>query len=109
MRSVIAALLCLPLVAACGSSSNAEIVSTGKTVDISITNFVFTVPENVMEGDLVQMKNNDAEAHNLMPLDESFSIDVAAGETVDLPLLGKGTYQFHCHIHPDMMGTLVIN
>ena len=62
-----------------------------------------------MEGDLVQMKNNDAEAHNLMPLDESFSIDVAAGETVDLPLLGKGTYQFHCHIHPDMMGTLVIN
>lgn len=109
MKSLIAAMFCVPLLISCGSSSSAEIVSTGKTAEISITNFVFTVPENVMQGDLVRLKNNDAQAHNFMPLDDSFSIDVAAGETVDLPLLEKGTYQFHCHIHPDMMGTLVIN
>ena len=109
MKSLIAAMFCVSILASCGSSSSAEIVSTGNTAEISITNFVFTVPENVMQGDLVRLKNNDAQAHNFMPLDDSFSIDVAAGETVDLPLLQKGTYQFHCHIHPNMMGTLVIN
>lgn len=109
MRSFLLALLIVPVAAGCGQSSASEIVPSGKTVDISITNFVFTVPEGVMQGDLVQLKNNDDVSHNLMPLDDSFSVDVAAGQTVDLPLLATGTYEFHCHIHPDMMGTLTVN
>jgi len=109
MRSFLLALLVIPVVAGCGSSSPAEVTPSGKTVEISITNFVFTVPEGAMQGDQVQLKNNDDVAHNFMPLDDSFSLDVAAGETVDLPLLVAGSYPFHCHIHPNMMGTLTIN
>ena len=109
MRSFLLALLVVPAVAGCGSSSAAEVTPSGKTVEISITNFVFTVPEGAMQGDQVQLKNNDAVAHNFMPLDDSFSLDVAAGETVDLPLLAAGSYPFHCHIRPNMMGTLTIN
>ena len=109
VRSLLLALLVIPVAAGCSSSSTVEVVPTGKTVEISITNFVFTVPNGVMQGDRIQLKNNDEAPHNLMPLDDSFSVDVAAGQTVDLPLLATGTYEFHCHIHPDMMGTLTIN
>ena len=109
MPKFLLALLVVPVVGACGSSTPVEIAATGKTVEISITNFVFTVPEGVMQGDLIQLKNNDEVAHNFMPLDDSFSIDVAAGQTAELPLLATGTYEFHCHIHPNMMGTLTIN
>ena len=108
MRAFLLALIVVPVLAGCGSSS-AEVTPSGKTVEISITNFIYAVPEGTVQGDLVQLKNNDNVAHNLMPLDDSFSIDVAAGQTVDLPLLATGTYPFHCHIHPDMMGTLTIN
>ena len=109
MRSFLLALLVVPVLAGCGSSSTVEVTPSGKTVEISINNFAFTVPEGVMQGDLIQLKNNDTVAHNFMPLDDSFSLDVAAGETVDLPLLAAGLYPFHCHIHPNMMGTLTIN
>lgn len=109
MRSFLLALLVVPVVTGCGSSSTPEVTPSGRTVEISITNFVFTVPEGVMQGDLIQLKNNDTVTHNFMPLDDSFSLDVAAGETVDLPLLAVGSYPFHCHIHPNMMGTLTIN
>ena len=109
MRALLLAFLVIPVVAGCGSSATVEVAPTGKTAEISITNFVFAVPEGVMQGDLVQLKNNDNVAHNLMPLDDSFSVDVAAGQTVDLPLLATGSFEFHCHIHPNMMGTLTIN
>lgn len=109
MRTFLRALLVIPVVAACGSSTPVEVTATGKTVELSITNFVFTVPEGAMQGDRIQLKNNDEAPHNFMPLDDSFSVDVAAGQTVDLPLLATGTYEFHCHIHPDMMGTLTVN
>jgi len=108
MRAFLLALIVVPVLAGCGSSS-AEVTPSGKTVEISITNFTFTVPADVSQGDLVQLKNNDTVAHNFMPLDDSFSLDVAPGQTVDLPLLAKGSYPFHCHIHPNMMGTLTIN
>jgi plastocyanin len=109
MRSFLLALLVVPVLAGCGSSSTSEVTPSGKTVEISINDFAFTVPEGVMQGDLIQLKNNDTVAHNFMPLDDSFSLDVAAGQTVDLPLLATGSYPFHCHIHPNMMGTLTIN
>lgn len=109
MRSFLLSLLVVPVLAGCGSTSVAKITPSGKTVEISISNFTFTVPEGVKQGDLVQLKNNDDVAHNFMPLDDSFSIDVAAGKTIDLPLLASGSYPFHCHIHPNMMGTLTIN
>jgi plastocyanin len=108
VRAFLLALIVVPVLAGCGSSS-AEVTPSGKTVEISIANFTFTVPEGTMQGDLIQLRNNDDVAHNFMPLDDSFSLDVAAGETVDLPLLVAGSYPFHCHIHPNMMGTLTIN
>ncbi len=69
----------------------------------------FSVPETTMSTDQFELINNDAIAHNFMLLDDTVSVDVAAGETVAMPAFKPGSYSFHCHIHPSMMGTLVVS
>ncbi|MCX6514213.1 MAG: hypothetical protein F2882_04170 [Actinobacteria bacterium] len=82
---------------------------SGRTVEIAITDFEFVVPNEVLSSDRIVLLNNDSVDHNLMPLDESFSVDVGAGKTAELPQLAPGKYAFHCHIHPDMMGEIVVS
>ncbi len=76
---------------------------------ISITDMKFSVPENAMSTDQFELINNDAIAHNLMLLDDTVSVDAPAGETVAMPAFKPGSYPFHCHIHPTMMGVLVVS
>jgi len=83
--------------------------SSAPVSQITITGLKFSVPENAMSADQFELVNNDAVAHNFMLLDETVSVDVAAGETVALPQFKPGSYPFHCHIHPSMMGTLVVS
>ena len=94
------------------SSTDSVTVATDASApvfQISITDMQFSVPENAMSTDQFEIVNNDAVKHNLALLDETVSVDVAAGETVALPQFAPGTYEFHCHIHPSMMGTLVVS
>ena len=83
--------------------------SSAPVSQITIIDMQFSVPENAMSTDRFELVNNDAFAHNLMLLDDTVSVDVAAGETVALPKFEPGNYLFHCHIHPDMMGELVVS
>ena len=94
------------------SSSDSMVVSTDPSAPVSqvtIIDMKFSVPKNAMSTDRFELVNNDAVAHNLMLLDDTVSVDVAAGETVVLPEFEPGNYPFHCHIHPDMMGELVVS
>ena len=83
--------------------------STASASQITIIDMKFSVPENAMSTDQFEVVNNDAVAHNFMLLDDTLSVDVAAGETVALPQFKPGKYPFHCHIHPSMMGELVVS
>lgn len=94
------------------STADSVMVTTDASApvfQISITDMQFSVPENAMSTDQFELVNNDAVKHNLMLLDDSVSVDVAAGETVALPQFAPGTYEIHCHIHPSMVGTLVVS
>jgi len=86
-----------------------ETDSSAPASQITIIDMKFSVPDNAMSTDQFELVNNDAFAHNLMLLDDTVSVDVAAGETVALPAFKPGKYPFHCHIHPDMMGELVVS
>jgi len=86
-----------------------ETDSSAPASQITIIDMKFSVPKNAMSTDRFELVNNDAVAHNLMLLDDTVSVDVAAGETVALPQFKAGKYPFHCHIHPDMMGELVVS
>lgn len=82
---------------------------TSSVSQITIKNMNFSIPNEAKEGDQFTLVNQDSVPHNLMMMDESFSVDIAAGATVLLPDFTAGTYSFHCHIHPTMMGTLIIS
>ncbi|MFZ4112913.1 MAG: cupredoxin domain-containing protein [Ilumatobacteraceae bacterium] len=93
-----------------GNSSTGSTSQQSSRVDqITIAKMDFSVPASVSSSDQIELVNNDSVKHNLMFMDESFSIDVESGKTVALPQLQPGKYSFHCHIHPTMMGTLTVS
>ena len=94
------------------SSTDSVAVATdasARVSQITIIDMQFSVPENAMSTDRFVLVNNDVVAHTLTMLDASFSVDIAAGETVALPQFKAGTYEFHCHLHHSMMDTLVVS
>jgi len=94
------------------ASSDSVVIATDSSAPVSqitIIDMKFSVPENAMSTDQLEVVNNDAVAHNFMLLDDTVSVDVPAGETIALPQFKPGKYPFHCHIHPSMMGELVVS
>lgn len=89
----------------CGASSS----DSRSTSQIAIMKMQFSVPRSVPQANQLELDNNDSVAHNFMLMDESFSVDIAIGATVVLPHFKPGSYPFHCHIHPNMVGTLVVS
>ena len=77
---------------------------------ITITNFVFTGPTTVSPGATVSVMNMDGEAHTVTA-DEGGAFDVTvpgnATGTFTAPTT-PGTYPFHCSIHPNMHGSLIV-
>ncbi|CAB4765082.1 MAG: hypothetical protein F2713_05025 [Actinobacteria bacterium] len=93
----------------CGGSSSTTSPQSSQVAQITIENMEFSVPDSVSQTDHIELANNDSVEHNLMFMDESFGVDVAAGKTVALPQLKPGKYSFHCHIHPTMLATLTVS
>ena len=114
-------------VTACGGSSSSNTVATpaqpstglaaasasapasGPT--ITVQSFAFGAPVTVKPGAVVKVVNRDGTDHTVTS-DDGTSFDVSVsndGGTATFKAPSKaGTYKFHCSIHPDMHGTLVV-
>ena len=123
-RLVLAGLCAVTLVA-CGSSgsssssgatsesssasgqSSSDAGSTASTV--TIKDFSFTTPDSVSPGATITVDNKDGTAHTVTS-DDGDSFDDAAppGTTTFTAPTTPGTYPFHCSIHPEMHGTLIV-
>ena len=90
-------------------SSDSSSPKTSQVVQVTIEKMQFSVPSSVSHADDLELVNNDSVSHNLMLMDESFSVDVGPGKTVALPQFKPGEYSFHCHIHPTMIATLTVS
>jgi plastocyanin len=90
---------------ACSSSSK----SSAATADITIRDFAFTSTP-VKAGATVTVHNTGAATHTVTAEDgKSFDMSVDPGKTVTFTAPAKaGTYKFHCNIHTQMHGTLVV-
>jgi len=61
-------------------------------------------------GNRVGWANNDAVVHRLVSDAPAFdSGDLAAGATFTFTYSARGTYTYHCSIHPSMVGTIRLN
>jgi plastocyanin len=90
-------------------SSDSSSPMASPVAQITIEKMQFSVPTTVSSTGALELVNNDSVGHNLMLMDESFSVDVGPGKTVALPQFKPGEYSFHCHIHPTMIATLTVS
>ena len=75
---------------------------------ITIANFAFSPSTiTVKAGDTVTWENNDSAPHQIAS--DSFNSDaLAKGATFQHKFDTKGTYPYHCAIHPSMTGEIIV-
>jgi plastocyanin/FtsP/CotA-like multicopper oxidase with cupredoxin domain len=79
--------------------------------DVSISAIGFSPSSvTIMSGESVRWTNHDSTPHTATVDDHSWtSPTLAAGKTFFKTFTSKGTIGYHCHIHPDMTGTIVVS
>jgi plastocyanin len=113
MRVSIVALFCLALFASgCGTSSptSPSNPGDGSLVTVFINNSTYSPnPVTVNVGQQVNWKNNDNIAHTATRegmFDNRIAPMSAQGAPVTMTT--KGTFTYHCTIHPGMTGTIIV-
>ena len=110
MAVFVCCLAALGFTACSSSSSKASSGSAGSSAAaITIKNIHFTVVSSVKAGSTVTVKNNDGFGHTVSQDNGGFDVQVGGNSTATFTAPSKpGTYKFHCNIHPQMHGTLVV-
>lgn len=97
--------------ASAAGSSSPSAKSSSSTIASTITakDFKFGPPLTVAAGATVTFANADDAPHNVTDDDGAFtSKTVTAASTTFTAPSKAGTYHFHCSVHPEMHGTLVV-
>ena len=83
--------------------------ATSSAATITIKDFAFTTPASVSPGAKISVNNMDGTAHTVTA-DGAGGFDSQAppGNSSFTAPTKPGTYPFHCNIHPEMHGTLVV-
>ena len=89
-------------VVGCGGPSTAG-------TPVAIVNFAFTPSQvTVSSGAEVTWTNTDSAAHTVT-FDQGLDCgQIAQGETMNAHFSTAGSYAYHCTIHPEMTGTVVV-
>jgi plastocyanin len=84
--------------------------ASGKTTTAFNPN-PFTVALNGGPSVTVKWGNSDNTAHHVQQdgASPSFSGALAVGGTYSFAFTAPGTYNYHCTIHPNMVGSIVVN
>jgi plastocyanin len=77
---------------------------------VAISGFSFSPREiSVAVGDTVTWTNNDAQAHTASADDGTWDTSaIGNGASESITFATAGTFAYHCDIHPEMTGTIVV-
>ena len=80
------------------------------TTTVDIRDYAFNPAQlNVAPGTTVRFVNNDTEPHTATADNGLFDTGVLQpGSSFDVFLDGSGTVTYHCELHPDMQGSIVV-
>ena len=80
------------------------------TTTVDIRDYAFNPAQlNVAPGTTVRFVNNDTVPHTATANDGLFDSGVLEpGSSFDVWLDGSGTVTYHCELHPDMQGSIVV-
>jgi plastocyanin len=77
---------------------------------VTIMSFAFTPASlSVHTGTRVTFTNRDAVTHTVTANGGVFnSGDLAPGQSFSFTFMGRGSFAYHCRIHPSMTGTITV-
>jgi plastocyanin len=77
---------------------------------VTIQNFAFSPATiTVKAGDAITWTNQDSVGHSATADDNSFDTGVLSqGQSKAITFSKPGTYSYHCSVHPNMKGTVVV-
>jgi plastocyanin len=79
------------------------------TTTVEIRNNAFNPAQlNVAPGTTVRFVNNDTGPHTATADNDVFDLEVPPGSSYPVVLEGAGTVTYHCELHPDMKGSIVV-
>src|SRR5829696_3941308 len=89
---------------------NSTTVPAKKTITVDIHDHAFDPAQlNVAPGTTVTFVNKDTEAHTATADNDLFDTGVLEpGESTWVFFRGSGTVTYHCELHPDMKGSIVV-
>lgn len=92
------------------SSPTVEESRENTTNTVTMKNFEFDKKIlNIKVGDIVTWVNGDTVSHTATADDGSFNTQLLAqGEKASITFTKKGIYTYHCSVHPNMRGTIVV-
>ena len=92
------------------SYSSGQAAPEQSTAAVNIKNHAFDPAQlNVAKGTTVRWTNADSEAHTVTADDGLFDSGVLEpGQSYSVWLGGSGTVAYHCELHPDMKGSVVV-
>lgn len=92
------------------SQTNTTNQPTAGKNDVVISNFSFSPASlTVKVGDTVTWTNQDSMGHSATADDDSFDTGVFSnGESKNVTFEKPGTYAYHCSVHSNMKGTIIV-
>ena len=79
------------------------------TNQISINNFVFNPPViTVSPGTQVTWTNNNSVTHTVTSDENKFNSSIAPGNSFNFVFQDTGTFSYHCSIHTNMTGQVIV-
>src|SRR5215212_9153163 len=79
------------------------------TTTVEIRNNAFNPAElHVAPGSTVTFVNNDNVPHTATSDTKLFDLEIPPGVSYPVVLEGEGTVPYHCELHPEMKGTIVV-
>jgi plastocyanin len=102
--------LCMLIFGCSKNSGYSSNNTTSTNPNVSIKNFAFSASTlKVAAGVTVKWTNNDATTHTVTANDGSFdSGPIAPGGSFTKQFNTKGTFAYHCSIHPMMTGSVQV-
>lgn len=84
-------------------------VGNSQTKTVTLQNFSFN-PQNltVAVGTTVVFKNNDSVTHTVTFDQGASNGGLAPGSSFSRTFTAKGTFNYHCSIHPSMTGQIIV-
>jgi plastocyanin len=109
IRLLLVIIMCLGLLAACGSDSKKPSSggSAGETVTIKDIKFS---PSSLTAkvGDTITVKNDDGIEHSFTADDGSFDTGKFSSGSKTVTVDKSGSVAFHCQVHSSMKGTIQV-